>query len=85
MIAIGLLQLAGAYSFFADHTDWNGFTSLILALIVAEVPIIGGILGMCGAHYGWGWSWAAAFILYFGLTVLILLVMTVGSTATKRK
>ena len=44
----------------------NGFVNTLLALFIAQMPIVGTVVGINAAVNVWNWSWLSAFLLYFG-------------------
>jgi hypothetical protein len=77
---LGLLQLAATI---AGLEEWIGLHWLIavpVALFIAYFPLLGTVIGMLGAVAAWGWSWLAAFALFFGpfLVVVILTLLAGG-------
>jgi len=63
---IGLLQIAAVFAGVALWMDVPGILSWFLAVLVGGMPVVGGIVGMAGAHFAWGWSWLGSFLLFFG-------------------
>ncbi|WP_051555166.1 hypothetical protein [Legionella fairfieldensis] len=81
--------IIGFWQFFAivDGLEiWyglHGVIATILAFFIAQVPIIGTLVGMYGAVDAWNWSWLSAFLLYFGPFILIIMLSLIGNVATK--
>lgn len=68
-LLMGVVQAIAFFSALRAFFGLEGFLgsliSIILSLIVSEIPIIGQICGIVGAVKGWGWPWwggALAFI-----------------------
>ena len=56
---------------------WLGLHWIIaapLALFTAGIPIIGTIIGMCGAVHAWDWSWWSAFLLFCGPFIVVFTI-----------
>jgi hypothetical protein len=69
-LGLGLLQFAAIQ---AGLTDWLGLhwlIAIILAFPLAYMPVIGSILGVLGAVYGFGWSWIGSIALFFGAGII---------------
>ncbi|MCH7307831.1 hypothetical protein MMO38_06710 [Acinetobacter sp. NIPH 1852] len=61
---LAITQFLGIYTYFSNVQDWNGFVSVIIALILGGIPILGTIFGVLGATQGWGWGLIPALCLY---------------------
>ena len=77
---IGIIQFAAIVSGFQDAL---GFIGVPLAFILAEIPILGTIMGIRGAMNNWGWNFLPSLLLFFGLPVLMVLIALVRSRIGK--
>ena len=62
--ALAITQFLGIYTYFGNVQDWNGVISVIVALVLGGIPILGTIFGVLGATQGWGWGIIPALCLY---------------------
>ena len=63
-----------AFNFSIDLIDSLGkIYGFILALILRQCPIIGGVMGIIGAVKAWEWPWWGAALLFFGIPILLIL------------
>lgn len=79
---LGLLQLAAIVSFFHLVWGWWLIISIIVAMFIAYMPIVGALSGIYAAVYAWNWSWYAAVSLFcFPLLVWAAIVLIAGTAA----
>jgi len=71
-LLLGFLQFFAIWDFLSSGD--GGFFSFIGAALLAGVPIVGGALGVLGAHDIWGWSWGGSIALMFGPLLLLFVV-----------
>jgi len=76
--------LFGVAAIIGGLNVWVGlpwFLSVLIALPVAMVPILGAAVGVAGAIEAWGWDWDWAVLLFFWPTALLILSMSfIGGT-----
>jgi hypothetical protein len=56
---------------------WDHVWTIAAALAVIwmiPVPLVAGISGIVGAHYGWQWSWLASITLFAGIELLVIAI-----------
>lgn len=70
-IIIGFIQTGAMFAGFMDSL--GKIFGFILALILGQCPIIGGVMGIIGAVKAWEWPWWGAALLFFGIPILLLL------------
>ena len=78
---MGIVQLAAIYE---GIQVWWGLPWLLTVLIAgffAYFPIIGTIIGICGAITGWGLSPFAAILLHIGPWGLLFLAGIISNTS----
>lgn len=66
---------------------WLGlplFLAIILALIVAWIPLVGTVLGIAGAMTAWGWEWYWALLLMFFPMVVSAAIALITGTPMRR-
>ncbi|QVQ27701.1 hypothetical protein [Achromobacter deleyi] len=52
-----------------DHV-WT-IAAAVAVIWMIPVPLVAGISGIVGAHYGWQWSWLASIALFAGIKLLV--------------
>lgn len=63
-LGVGFLQLTAIMNGLQTWIGLHWFIATIVSTIFAYVPVVGSILGIFGAVYGWGWSWVWAIFLF---------------------
>jgi hypothetical protein len=48
----------------------GGFFGFIAAFILAEIPILGTVMGIRGAMNSWGWEFVPSLLLFIGVLLL---------------
>lgn len=79
--ALGLIQLAAIYTFFADYWGWWFIFAAAAALFIAYTPFLGAIAGTIAAHVIWGWSLLGAFLLFFWPLAIYFAFTIIGGGA----
>ena len=76
-------MLMGVVQFFAiwDYLSGGdgGFFSLIGAMFLAGIPIVGSAMGVLGAYTVWGWSLMASILLMFGWLIVFGFFALIGA------
>lgn len=73
-IGVGLFQMAAIIAGLEHWTGLPSIVSMIIALIITYIPLVGQVVGILGAMKGWGWEWWQATILFFGGLLMPLLI-----------
>lgn len=82
--ALAITQFLGTYTYFSDVLEWNGIISVILALAVGGIPVVGTIFGVLGATQGWGWGIIPALCLYLWPFILFGVVYFISSVSSRK-
>lgn len=80
---LNVIQIAAAIAGFHDWLGWNIVISIILALIIGWLPILGTIIGVMGAVEGWGWEYWQAILLFFWPLVFVFFFGTLSAITEK--
>ncbi|HAT2138622.1 TPA: hypothetical protein ACT9LS_002109 [Legionella pneumophila] len=79
MLRWAIFLVIGFWQFFAvlDGLEaWyglHGIVAIALGFFIAQLPIIGSVVGMYSANNVWDWSLLQATLLFFGPFVLVVL------------
>lgn len=65
-----LIKIFAIYAFFVEHMQYNHILSTIFALIISFMPIVGEIMFIIGAIYGWGMEWYYAVLIQAGMVAV---------------
>ncbi|MHA6283697.1 hypothetical protein ACX3SL_11215 [Morganella morganii] len=76
---LNIVQIAAVIAGFHDWLEWNIVVSVILAVVVGWMPLVGTFLGVMGAVYGWGWEYWQAILLFAWPIIFILFFGAAGS------
>lgn len=77
-IGIGFVQFI-AIMHGLDHLFGIPILSLVLALLLTLIPLVGAATGVYGAIVAWGWEWYWAASLFFGIFgIAVLLAGGIG-------
>ena len=76
---MGIFQMAAIIAGFNVWLGWNWFLSLVIALFITYIPLVGQIVGIMGAVKGWGWEWWQAALLFFGGLLAPLVIGGAGA------
>lgn len=79
---LGFVQIFATYDFFRHYWEWNWFISVIGAMFIGYMPVVGSIAGVVAATKVWGWELWAAVLLFFYPIVLWIVIMILGGTVT---
>jgi hypothetical protein len=82
---VGLFQLFATIDGIKLFTGLGTFASVVIALFLNFIPLIGSILGIYGAMNVWDWGfWQSAllFFWYIPVAIVFILASTVGSRAS---
>ncbi len=60
----GSLQFFAVISMAHVSWGWGWIISFFIAAFLAYIPIVGTIVGICGAIYVWEWPWWGALLLF---------------------
>ncbi|HGJ65653.1 TPA: hypothetical protein ENS27_09715 [bacterium] len=74
---LGLIQFAAIVNGFMDAL--GGFFGFIAAFVLAEIPILGTVMGINGAMNNWGWGFLPSLLLFIGAPIFGILV-SIGSS-----
>lgn len=74
---LGLIQFAAIVNGFIDAI--GGFFGFIAAFVLAEIPILGTVMGIKGAMNNWGWGLFPALLLFIGAPILGIIFSTIDS------
>lgn len=64
VFGIGLVQMAAVFAGLQDWLGLNLILTIIGALIIGVIPVLGFMTGVGGAVVGWGWEWWQAALLF---------------------
>ena len=79
LAALQIFAVAGGLLRTVNAPLW---LAAIVALVIGPWPVIGTVLGVAGAHYGWGIAWTAASILFLAFAVPIAAIVLWASRGT---
>lgn len=79
---LGLLQLAAVVSFFNSVWGWWLIPSLLVASLIAYMPVVGAVAGIYAAVHAWGWSLYAAIALFCFPLLMWVAIMLIAGAAT---
>ena len=74
---LGLIQFAAIVNGFIDAL--GGFFGFIAAFILAEIPILGTVMGINGAMKSWGWEFLPALLLFIGVPIAGFIISIVSA------
>ncbi|WP_446935379.1 hypothetical protein [Morganella morganii] len=80
---LNIVQIAAVIAGFHDWLGWNIVISVILAMVIGWMPLIGTVLGIMGAVHGWGWEYWQAILLFIWPMVLALFFGTLSMVFEK--
>ena len=71
---IGLVQTGAMFAGFMSQ--FGRIFGFILSLVLGQIPIIGGIMGIIGSTRAWDWPWWGAALLFFVAPLLCLIIFS---------
>lgn len=87
-VAMGLLQSVATFFGLVHVLDGSWVLALILTVVfgwMLKIPLygtlIGTVLGVLGAHYGWGWGWFASILLFAWWPIVVFASALIASRA----
>lgn len=80
---LGLVQLAAVMAGLEEWVGMHWFFAVVLAFIIAYIPIVGAVVGMMGAMEAWHWEWWQAGGLFFGSLIVIGALFMIAGAADR--
>jgi hypothetical protein len=79
-LVIGILQLFAVSAQVQAELDWGPAPSTLAGLLLAFIPLIGGVVAFFGAKDVWGWdAWLAALVFFaFPIAAMVSGWLTIG-------
>ena len=79
-LLMGVIQIFAIIEGVRIWFDLNLLLSLIIAIIISYIPLVGAIAGVIGAVEGWGWSYPWAILLFgWPYALYIILILFAGA------
>ncbi len=75
---LGVVQLLALIAGMEAWLGLHWLLSGILLFPIAYIPIFGTVCAIMGAVKGWGWTWWQAGLLFFGLQIVMLAIISVA-------
>ena len=79
----GIIQCSAIFSGYAYKL--GNFFGFILALFSGQMPVIGTVMGIIGAHKAWGWSIVKSILLFILPFILMIIMGYILNKKEKRK
>lgn len=87
-ITFFIMSILQFFALIGGFQVWLGLHWIIavpLAFITAGIPVVGTIIGMCGAVYAWDWTWVSAFLLFCGPFIVVLTIAGIATLLEKSR
>lgn len=78
-LLLGFVQLFAIADYFG-----GGFFSMVWALFLTYIPLVGSVFGVLGAHQEWGWELWQALLLFFWYIPILGFQFIVGMFDSER-
>ena len=68
--AIGIVSMIAIWRGVQLFLNCSALVAAICSFFIANIPIIGSLAGVYGAHLYWGWGLIPSFLFFFAPTIL---------------
>ena len=75
---IGVLQATAIVAFFTNYLDWSLLPSILAAVFIAYMPVVGAAAGIFAATKTWDWEWYWATLLFTFPIVLAVIGVSIS-------